>query len=80
MILVCKNDRVVLDLKYAIAVRLDENYIDIDFTNWVNKKIQIRELSDKEIDAMLAFIATYKNKDAVFVLEDVISKLKGEKK
>lgn len=79
MILVCRKDRAILDLNHAILVRILGNYIDVDFTNWVNRRIRIGELSDEEKDSLLAFLATYKNKEAVLVLEDVIKKIRGDK-
>ena len=78
MILVCRKDRAILDLNHAIVIRIVEDYIDIDFINWVNRRIRVGELSDKEKDSLLAFLATYKNKEAVFVLDDVIKKIKRD--
>ena len=83
MILVCRKDRAILDLNHAIVVRIaeyahEECYIDIDYA-WMNRRIKVGELSDKEKDSLLAFLALYKNKETVFELEDVIRKIKRDR-
>ena len=80
MILVCMKERAVVDLKYAKCISIEDNYMDIDFIDETYVRVDVGELSDKEKDSLLAFIATYKNKEAVFVLDDVIKKIKGDKK
>ena len=79
MILVCKKERAVVDLKHAKCISIEDNYMDIEFIDETYVRVDVGELSDKEKDSLLAFLATYKDKEAVFVLDDVIKKIKGDK-
>ena len=79
MILICERGKVVVDLKHAKSISMEDNYVDIDFIDETSVRVDVGELSDEEKDSLLAFLATYKNKEAVLVLEDVIKKIKGDK-
>ena len=79
MILIVKDKGEVLDLKYAVRIMCDKNCIGIEFSSGGYKTISIGYLEKEEIKQLLAFIAMYKNKEAVFVLDDVIKKIKGDK-
>ena len=79
MILIVRDSGEILDLKYAVRIMCDKNCIGIEFSSGGYKTISIEHLKKEEIEQLQAFIAMYKNKETVFVLDDVIKKIKRDR-